>query len=610
MEMEETQTGMSLKYKLLILLTLVPVFSLGVYLYVAIEEFKKDKIAYVHDSSAAVASSLAMQVRSQSDNFIERVTPIIENYDRVERTFLQTAIDLFKKADRLDAIIIFQKTENGKYIEVNHLKKNSDYANGFYTLHRKWGELQSKALTDTVSIIAMKDFNSHLAMGLLVGNLEDSKHVIVAGLFRAKSLRASFEDSKLYSNMLFSRSGRVQVKGPNANFTDQVIENVLSKATPQGSLEVQGEAELLVGFSDVGISGLKVASTVEKKKALQAVDNLIAKSMIILIAILSLTVIVGLIASVRLTAELRALYEATKRIAKGDFKIRVEKKTNDEVGGLADGFNFMAGEVSRLMEETKEKARMEGELETVRIVQETLFPEPVKEIGPFRLVGHFEPASECGGDWWHYSKIGDQLFIWIGDATGHGAPAAMVTSAAKAAASLIEDIPDINPGKALAIINKAVCETTKGRIMMTFFVGALDLKTGLMTYANASHEPPYVLREVEGKFKKKHLEPLVDVNGHRLGDKIDAEYPEATVQISPGDAILCYTDGITDLTSPTGDTWGERGFVRSIVKAAQNNSPDDRMSNIADSIHDFREGTELIDDITLFVCQYQKEAAS
>src|SRR5690606_35511909 len=110
---------------------------------------------------------------------------------------------------------------------------------------------------------------------------------------------------------------------------------------------------------------------------------------------------------------------------------------NDEVGGLAQGFNFMAGEVSRLMEETKEAARMEGELETVRLVQETLFPEPVKRVGDFHLAGHFEPASECGGDWWHYCKVGDKLFIWIGDATGHGAPSAMVTSAAKAAATII-----------------------------------------------------------------------------------------------------------------------------------------------------------------------------
>src|SRR5205823_2940179 len=117
-----------------------------------------------------------------------------------------------------------------------------------------------------------------------------------------------------------------------------------------------------------------------------------------------------------------------------------------EVGGLAESFNYMAAEVSRLMSETAEKARMQSELATVKTVQETLFPASQSQFGPIRIKGHFEPASECGGDWWNYSRVEDKIFLWIGDATGHGAPAALITGAACSAAAVIEGLPDMSPG--------------------------------------------------------------------------------------------------------------------------------------------------------------------
>ncbi len=107
-------------------------------------------------------------------------------------------------------------------------------------------------------------------------------------------------------------------------------------------------------------------------------------------------------------------------------------------------FNIMAAEVSRLLDQTAEKARMESELQTAKTVQETLFPETRAKIGPLAIAGYYEPASECGGDWWHYCQIGNKIFLWIGDATGHGAPAALITSAAKSASTIIERL-NISP---------------------------------------------------------------------------------------------------------------------------------------------------------------------
>ena len=187
-----------------------------------------------------------------------------------------------------------------------------------------------------------------------------------------------------------------------------------------------------MSYSRLGLSDIVVISTVSMNKALKAVDVLIKKSALFFIALIASTLLISLFASSQLTSALRELFEATAKIAQGDFSVRVLVRSKDEVGGLAESFNWMAEKVSHLMSETAEKARMENELATVKTVQETLFPADNLSDPRAQVVGHFQPASECGGDWWSYTLIGNKLYLWIGDATGHGAPAALITSAGQA----------------------------------------------------------------------------------------------------------------------------------------------------------------------------------
>lgn len=607
--MEEKRVGLSLKYKLLVLLTVIPVVSLGLYFFLATGEFKEDKIAYVHDSSAAVAKSLSTQVRAEVNSFLEAVKPMVSNYDQVEKRFNETGLKLFQDAGRIDGLILFQKRQNSQYERIGELKRSGQYVESFLADQKTIMESVEKAARDEVDLSAPQYLDKHLVIGYRAGDKEAASQLVLVGLYRAGELRSSFVDSKLYKMYLINKQNRVFVGADQGEENKEVFVKVNSAKLPEGSLESDVGESKLVGYAGVGFSGLSVSAVVKKQDALKAVDKLVWKSVTFFLALIAATIIISLFASIQLTSALRDLYNATKLIAKGDFSIRVESRTNDEVGGLADGFNFMAGEVSRLMKETADKARMQGELETVKIVQETLFPEDEAQIGDYKIIGHFEPASECGGDWWNYSQMGDKLYLWIGDATGHGAPAAMVTSAAKAAATIVEDLPGITPTKALEIMNKAIHETSKGKILMTFFVASIDLKTGEMVYANASHEPPYVVRKKEGKYSKRDLEPLLDSNGPRLGDQRDSTYNEGRVEFNPGDSILFYTDGIVDLESPDGKIWGERGFIRTLVESA-NNGPalEPKMDHMKQKISDFRSDTELVDDITLFMCQYEEAA--
>ncbi len=608
---------LSLRYKLLMILTLIPLFVLGLYLKLATGLFQEDKEAYVYDSSVAVAKSLATQIRVEIESYLSAVKPIVEGYDAMTQSMSASSQDLFTRFPRLGALILYQADITGGTTKLGELV-NPSYRND-KLLSDPVALDQYRLAVETRGLLISADARSEssLVIGWRIGNLTDPTHLIVVGIYQAETLISTFTKAQMYRNFLLDETGSValgsnQLKGTPLDGEDlkKFFSPVVKGKLPESSFGInnrKGETAL-VSYAMVGVGDLKVASVVDRRQALKAVDALVAKSLLFFVALFAFTVLASVIASIQLTSTLRDLYEATRKIASGKFDVRVRSNSNDEIGGLADGFNVMAAEVSRLMSETAEKARMESELATVRTVQETLFPPSENQFGRIQIVGHFEPASECGGDWWNYSRVGEKIFLWIGDATGHGAPAALITSAARSAAAIIEGLDGITPGKALEIMNRAIHETSRGTINMTFFLASIDEKTGLLTYANASHDPPYLIRKPEGRqLSKKDLVPLMDVNGRRLGEKLGSTYEEATVQLEPGDDIVFYTDGIIDLQDSSGNKWGERTFIKNLISAATGGHDlPEKMSFLRRSISQYRGDAVLLDDITLFMAEYKE----
>lgn len=363
---------------------------------------------------------------------------------------------------------------------------------------------------------------------------------------------------------------------------------------------------LLASYYKTAQGQLWAVTLVPKAQALSAVDTLIWKSAFFFLVLICGTVIISLFAANGLTGSLSDLFRATKRVAEGKFDIRVKVNSSDEVGSLAESFNAMAGEVSRLIGETAQKARMESELKTAQTVQETLFPSNYSEAEGTYVVGFYEPASECGGDWWFHNVIGGKLFIWMGDATGHGAPAALITSAARSATSILEGM-NLGPAQALELLNKAIYDVSKGQIMMTFFIASYDPRSRVLTYSNASHEAPYLIRKKDGELKKRDLITLNEVNNPRLGQDRGSKYEEASIEFLPGDRMLVYTDGVTDLRSPKDEPLGERAFIKMILELNQGFPPITTvMDGISQKFNAHRRRAPLVDDLTYFMVQVKE----
>ena len=600
--------GISIRYKILLLLTSIPLITLTVYLLLALRIFEEDKIAYVFDASSTMSGTMAAQIKTQLNGVLSTTKPIFQEY-LLHQKFTSVAESIFQNEFNLENVGVFIP-QNGGYQKAAELEKVQGSTAGLVTAlgPQFQGFLRDADANGRVMRVPYHD--DRVFIFEKVSNENKTRNTIffiVVKMSEASEMFRAATSQKLY---LISGDGTV-LFGPE-NMPGQRLQTIVTPAflgqqtgnqVAQGAETVKGAdgTDLLVSFSKAGFGDLTVVTTVEKSKALSAVQILIRKSLIFFGILISITVIISLFASSGLTHALTELFAATKKVSEGNFDIRVKVDSTDEVGSLADNFNIMAAEVSRLMEQTAEKARMESELQTAKTVQETLFPETRAKIGPLEIAGYYEPASECGGDWWHYCQVGNKIFLWIGDATGHGAPAALITSAAKSASTIIEKL-NISPAQALELLNRSIYDVSKGRIMMTFFLASFDLQTGELVYCNASHEAPFLMKKSDGPLKKKDLIPLNEVNNPRLGQSRESKYEETSIKLDAGDAVFFYTDGIPDIQNPGKEAWGEREFIKALI-AANKDYP-----SVADSVDTFvgsfqahRQGAPLIDDVTFFV---------
>ncbi len=599
---------LSLRYKVLLLLTSLPLLTLSLYLVLAMNIFEKDKIAYVFESSSRVSGTMASQIKTQMNGVLSTSRPIFQDYLSFYK-FSQTGKSIFEGEFSLQTIVVLSKKDSPEFKMVDFLEKTPNLAKQtIESLGNKYS-IYLQEMTKANRLLKAPFSDDRTVLFEKVVDPKTNQETIFVVVINMSDVSEMFKTSasqKLYfvggdGDILFGPEGTVGQR-LQEYFNPSFLAGGDKKIT-QGAEGIRDQAgrDLLMSFSGTGFGDTYVVSTVDKAQALGATKSLLQKSIIFFVILISVTVIVSLFASSGLTQAITQLFQATNKVAQGDFNIRVDVKSNDEVGALAENFNIMAEEVARLLSQTAEKARMESELQTAKTVQETLFPETSAKIGPLSITGYYEPASECGGDWWHYCQTGQKIFLWIGDATGHGAPAALITSAAKSASTIIERL-NISPAKALELLNRSIYDVSKGRIMMTFFLAAFDLETGELTYSNASHEAPFLMRSTVTDLKKKDLVALNEVNNPRLGQDRDTKYNQTTINLDKNDIVFFYTDGIPDIQDLDKNAWGERAFIKALIAANKDfPSTEDSVERFVSMFREHRQGADLIDDVTFFV---------
>jgi serine phosphatase RsbU (regulator of sigma subunit) len=403
---------------------------------------------------------------------------------------------------------------------------------------------------------------------------------------------------------------------------DPLIKAALKGASPSGfqdEYKVQGKRRLGAFFRlpqyDVAVLVQKDAERAYIAMRRNLLSTLLWASLFILFSVMF-----AYVGARGITKSLREVTYATSRIASGDFEYRIQPHTRDEVAQLGLAVNAMSTKIVELLSTQVEKARFEKELETAKMVQQTFFPKVDIKTSNLTAYGFYTPASECGGDLWGHFPIDDGIdFLFIADAMGHGAPAALVTAMAYSTTMTIADIVkdrsghEDSPAKILDRLNRIIYEAVRGQISMTFFASVIDTRTGTLTYANAGHNFPLLVPADrsddrlgrKGKKKDDALPLSLKLMGTPLGMDPKSVYKEQSIALRPGDKLFYFTDGLIECTSPDGRVWGRKYLVESIADA-WDRSGEDMKDEIIGKAFQFFGSKPLADDVTVVVAELGK----
>jgi sigma-B regulation protein RsbU (phosphoserine phosphatase) len=255
----------------------------------------------------------------------------------------------------------------------------------------------------------------------------------------------------------------------------------------------------------------------------------------------------------------------------------------------------VAIENARLYRETMEKARMEQEMRIAAEIQQALLPKAGRTGAYFRAAAASLPCRSIGGAFYDYvDRLDGSFGFALGDVAGKGPPAALLSAmmqgmfAAQAAGS-------DPPSQTISRVNLALYRRGIESRFVTLMYGALH-PDGHLTYCNAGHNPPLIV----GPNGFRRLER----GGPIVGLFESASYEEETVQLTPGDWLVVFSDGVSEALSVTGEEYGE-GRILSLVQANEGVEPQKLLDQLFADVREFARGAPQNDDITVMVLRYQ-----
>jgi serine phosphatase RsbU (regulator of sigma subunit) len=204
-------------------------------------------------------------------------------------------------------------------------------------------------------------------------------------------------------------------------------------------------------------------------------------------------------------------------------------------------------------------AEMKGDLETARKIQFDLVPGEIFQKNGAMVQARMQPAKTVGGDYYDIIDLDEKrLAVIVGDVTGKGLPAAMLMASILGSVRALCSA-GLRGSELIAALNKHVCTNTSGNRFITLFYGELDTTTGKMTYVNAGHNPPILLRP-DGSVDR--LQPAAMV----LGVMADAAVEARQVEITQADRLLLFTDGFSEAFNKKDEEYGEERLTESFIR--------------------------------------------
>src|SRR5450755_1488071 len=352
----------------------------------------------------------------------------------------------------------------------------------------------------------------------------------------------------------------------------------------------------------------------------RGVEYILLSIAIVFAIIELLALFVGTKLTRSITSAVGQLYEATKHVNRADFSHRITVQSSDQLATLANSFNSMTTSIEKLVQEQKEKQRLEGELAIAQEVQAQLYPKLITQLESLEVHGFCRPARTVSGDYYDFVALNsDRLMLAVGDISGKGISAALLMATIYSAvrAYSIEDVPvmresaiasggsglmlasesrgaEASPATMMSLLNHQLYEGTPAAKYATLFLGLYDGVTRQLTYANGGHLCPILISD-DGSSQ------LLTCGGTVVGLFDNVSYPEATVQLRAGDILVAYSDGVTEPENDYGE-FGEERLIQLV--RANRHLPLERITEIVTAaVLDWIGENEQPDDVTLVLAR-------
>ena len=283
----------------------------------------------------------------------------------------------------------------------------------------------------------------------------------------------------------------------------------------------------------------------------------------------------------------------------------VNVHTGDEIDVLARSFEQMDEKLLEYIREnaaiTAEKERIGTELALASRIQEDMLPStfpPFPDRSEIDLYATMKPAKDVGGDFYDFFKISENVVgLVMADVSGKGIPAALFMMMSKI---MVQNFALTlgGPGEVLQKVNDQICTNPVEEMFVTVWLGFLDLRTGLLTAANAGHEYP-ILMAPGGEF-----ELLKDRHGLVVGGMEGYPYQEYQLKLEAGSRLFLYTDGLPEATDTENRMFGIERTLKSLNEV-KNGTPREVLEHVTKSVADFVGSAPQFDDTTMLCLDYR-----
>ncbi len=313
-----------------------------------------------------------------------------------------------------------------------------------------------------------------------------------------------------------------------------------------------------------------------------------------------LLIILTFIIARQITRPLKVFTGYARNIKNGRTDAQIMSiKSNDEFGELRDAFRYLQQNMNNYAEKLKVSEKIQSEIRLAQKLQQRFLPPPLQLPDNLEVKGELRQSKSVGGDLYEYFLMNGRLYFAIGDVSGKGIPAALYMASV---VKLFRYVASRQTSTACICntINTYMSDNSDDDMYVTMIVGILDVNTGEITFTNAGHPEPLVVRP------DRQITTLSFYSDSPIGILENYSYSEYKYTLEDHAMLLLYTDGITDAEDEHAQFYGKDRLVDKI-RTASSLHPEAVIDTILDDLLRHTRDTELSDDFTLLSVFYRKD---